>query len=241
MIPNTLAIFFMTLLSSIYLLSKQMFGWQFHWPHEMLSWKSGNLGLTILGLWYMVLAFLTPAQYGVPTINYSPNQGILLFGIMFLSISLVNAKSRPTMFGSVFAMLIGLCYFMGLMTGINPAILWTLSLALFAGVLVFELDIVKFGPTNIKAKMLTIVPLAIIGFSLILALVGYNPVIKFNWNYWMSALNLLSVMILSWLYVFEYIGYKPLKGRTNLWLNILALLAVVLSLIGVAQGSLFAW
>jgi hypothetical protein len=213
-------------------------------PREMLSWKSGNLGLTFLGVWYMLLAFMSPNKYGVPGISTVANQGLFSFGIMFFSVALINAKSKPTVLGSLFAMLIGLSYFMGFMTTVNITILWTLSLALFAGTLVFEFDIFKFGPSGGKAKLLTIVPPAIIGFSLVLALFGYNPMVHFNWNYWMSALNLVAVTALCWLYVWDYVTpkRKQILGMTiNTWLNLLAFLAVALSLLGVAQGSLFAW
>ncbi len=212
-------------------------------PKEMLSWKSGNLGLTILGLWYMLLAFMSPTHYGVPGISTAANQGIFTFGIMFFTVALINAKARPTILGSLFTMLIGLSYFMGFVATMNIAILWTLSLGLFALVLVFEFDIFKIGPSGNKAKLLTIVPLAVIGFSLVLGLAGYGP-IRFNWNFPLSALNLVAVLALSWLYVWDYIGssHKQILGMTmNTWLNITALLAVVLSLLGVAQGSLFAW
>jgi hypothetical protein len=212
-------------------------------PKEMLSWKSGNLGLTVLGLWYMLLAFMSPTHFGVPGISTVANQGIFTFGIMFFTVALINAKARPTVLGSLAAMLIGLSYFMGFVATMNIAVLWMLSLGLFALVLVFEFDVFKFGPSGNKAKLLTIVPLAVIGFSLLLGLAGYGP-IRFNWGYPLSAFNLVAVLALSWLYVWDYVGSgrRQILGMSmNTWLNVTALLAVVLSLLGVAQGSLFSW
>jgi hypothetical protein len=214
-----------------------------HIPYkQMFNWSAGNLGLSLLGVWYMLLAFMSPKTYGVPSVIYSPNQGLLLFGLMFFAISLVNSVPRPTVLGAVFTMLIGLSYFMGwIVTSISPVILWTLSIVLFLGVLVEEFGIFKIGPSDSKAKILTIVPLAIIGFSLVLALFGYNPLVKFNWNYTLSAVNLLAVTVLCWLYVLDYAGWRPFKGKTNMWLNVIAIGAVALSVIGMYQGALFAW
>jgi hypothetical protein len=208
----------------------------------MFSWSAGNLGISLIGVWYILLSFLQPKAYGTPSLIYSPNQGLLLFGLMFFAIAVINSVPRPTLLASMFTMLIGLCYFMGwVVTAISPLVLWSLSILLFIGVLAMEFGVFRIGPSDSKAKILTIVPLAIIGFSLVLGLVGYNPLVKFNWNYMLSALNLVAVMVLSWLYVLEYAGWKPFKGKNNLWLNVIALIAVLLSVVGMYQGALFAW
>lgn len=211
-----------------------------NFPKEILSWKSGNLGLTILGVWLAVLAFMSPNRGGVPGINTVANEGIFAMGIMFLSVALINAKSRPTVLGSLFTMMIGLCYFMGFVSNMNIAILWTLSLGLFALVLVFELDIFKFGPSSNKAKLLTVVPLAIVGFTLLLGFFGYGP-LTFNWTYWMTAVYQFAIMVFCWLYVWDYVAssHRKLLGMSmNNWLNILPLLAVALSLLSVGQGTI---
>jgi len=202
---------------------------------QMLNWKTGVLGFTLIGIWYIILPFLGGG--GI-------NQSMVLFGFTFLASGLVLANPRPTVLGALFAALIGMSYFMMVSTAINAAILWTLSIALFAAVLVFELGIFKFGPTNTHAKALTIIPMALLGFSVLLGIAGYNPTISFTWtgNSWALALNYVAVMVFAWLHVLSYAGYSPLGKKTMLWMVIMAVIAVGLSLIGVAEGwGLFQW
>lgn len=198
----------------------------------MLRWKTVNLGLTILGVWYLILPWLA---------TRAMNQSMMIFGFTFVAISLVTARAKPTVFGCLFAMLIGIGYFFGIVGNIGGTILWPLSIGLFVATLVFELGILKFGPTNARAKVLTIVPLAIMGFSILLGLVGYNPLVVFNWNNWMISLNYLCIMLFSWIYILDNAGYQPFHKRTAFIMNALALTAVGLSVVGMAQGSLFAW
>jgi len=202
---------------------------------QMLSWKTGVLGFTLIGLWYIALPFLGGGAI---------NQSMVLFGFTFLASGLVLANPRPTVLGALFAALIGMSYFMMVATGINAAILWTLSIALFAAVLVFELGIFKFGPTNTHAKALTIIPMALLGFSVLLGIAGYNPTISFTWTgtSWALALNYVAVMLFAWLHVLNYAGYRPLGKNTMLWMVIMAVVAVGLSMLGIAQGwGLFQW
>lgn len=202
---------------------------------QMLNWKTGILGFTLIGLWYIILPFLGGGDI---------NQSMVLFGFTFLASGMVLANSRPTVLGSLFAALIGMSYFMMVATAINAAILWTLSIALFAGVLVFELGIFKFGPTNTHAKALTIIPMALLGFSVLLGIAGYNPTIHFTWtgNSWAIALNYVAVMLFAWLHVLNYAGYMPLGKHTMLWMVVMAVIAVGLSMLGIAQGwGLFQW
>ena len=197
---------------------------------QMFSWKTGNLAPTLIGLWYVLLPLL---------MSKAINISLMLFGFTFLSISLIRAKSKPTVLGSVFCMLIGLSYFLGMMNTIPDATLWTMSLALFALTLVFELDIFKFGPTNARAKILTIVPLAVIGFTLLLALVGYNPLLSIQWTStrWIINLNYVSVLVLCWVSVLDYAGWRPFKNHTVLVMNLMALLAVVLSVVSMTASQ----
>jgi len=201
---------------------------------QMLNWKTGVLGFTLLGIWYIILPFLGGAI----------NQSMVLFGFTFLASGIVLANSRPTVLGALFAALIGMSYFMMVATAISSAILWTLSIVLFLGVLVFELGIYKLGPSSADAKALTIIPMALLGFSVLLGIAGYNPTIFFTWtgNSWAIALNYVAVMLFAWLHVLNYAGYKPLGKNTMLWMVIMAVVAVGLSLLGIAEGwGLFQW
>ncbi len=166
----------------------------------------------------------------------------MLFGFTFLATGLVIADNKPTVLGALFTMLIGLSYFFGFANFISMTILWTLSIVLFLAILVFELDIKKFGPTNAKAKVLTIVPLAVLAFSILLGVAGYNPLIHFNWTgATLIAINYIAIMLFGFLYVLDHAGWRPLGSKTGTWLNLLAIAAVALSAVGLAQGSLFAF
>jgi hypothetical protein len=49
-------------------------------------------------------------------------------------------------------------------------------------------------------------------------------------------------MLFAWLHVLNYAGYKPLGKNTMLWMVIMAVVAVGLSLLGIAEGwGLFQW
>jgi hypothetical protein len=199
----------------------------------MLSWKTGNLSLFLLA----IANLLFPLLFSKGTVI---NQGLIMAGLMFLTINIVRAKGSPTVLGSLFTALIGLSYIFGLMTTMNVGILWTVSILLFVGVLIFEFGIFKFGPSNSKAKVLTIIPLAILGFSMLLSVAGYNPLMPFSWSsQWLMILPFLSIMLFCWIYVLDIGGWKPLKGRTNLALNLLALVAFALIFLASAQGTLF--
>lgn len=197
---------------------------------QMFSWKTGNLAPSIIGVWYILLPLI---------MSKAVNISLMLFGFTFLSIALVRAKSKPTVLGSVFCMLIGLSYFFGMMTNIADATLWTLSLGMFALTLVFELDIFKFGPANARAKILTIVPLAVIGFTLLIALAGYNPMLSIQWTStrWIINLNYVAVALFCWINVLDYAGWRPFKGRTVLVMNLMAFVAVALSVVSMAASQ----
>ena len=196
---------------------------------QMFNWKSGNIAPTIIGFWFLVLPLL---------LYKAIDTRIMLLGFTFLSIAIVRASSKPTVLGALFSAFIGLSYFFGFMTNINPAIMWTLSLVLFALVCVFEFGIFKFGPTNAKAKTLSNLPLGIIGFALLLGMLGYNPSLAFQWSQWMIAFFYMAVMLFCWIYVLSEAGWQPFKTRTTLLLNLLAFVAVGLSILGMMQGTL---
>jgi hypothetical protein len=203
---------------------------------QMLQWKTGNFAPTILGIWYIIVPFLAGAK--------TVNQAMAIFGFTFLSIGIINAKSKPTVLASLFSALIGISYVFGMLGTytLNTTIFWSISVILFILVLVFEFDIFKLGPSSSSAKVLTVIPLALLGFCIILGLAGYNPLIKFDFTRKpLVAFNYLAVMTFCWLYVFDYAGYRPFGAKTNTWMNIMALAAVLLSLVGVYQGSLFQW
>ena len=196
---------------------------------EMFNWKNGNIAPTIIGFWFLVLPLL---------LYKAVDTRVMLLGFTFLSIAIVRASKNPTVLGALFSALIGLAYFFGFMSTINPAIMWSMSLVCFALVCIFEFGIFKIGPTNAKAKALSILPLGIMGFALLLGAVGYNPALAFNWTQWMIAFFYSAVMLFCWIYVLQQAGWQPFKTRTTLLMNLLAFVAVGLSILGMMQGTL---
>jgi len=200
---------------------------------QMTNWKSGNLAPTLLGFWYILLPFLSGGAI---------NEKMMIFGLTFLAIGIIRAKPRPTVIAGLCTAFLGISYFMYFMTTVSDAILWTMSLGLFAVVLLFEFDVFKVGPSSGQAKDLAIVPLTILGFSILLGIGGYNPAITFNWNRQMLVcLNYLAVMVFCFLYVFDRVGYRPFGRNTINYMTLMAVAAVALSLIGMYQGTLFQW
>jgi hypothetical protein len=199
---------------------------------QMFGWKTGNLALTVIALFYLVIPiWRTLTTRGVPL-----DQGMVIFGMTFLCVSLVKAKASPTVLGGVFTAVLGISYMMLVMTSVSASVLWITSILLFVATLVFEIGIFKFGPSNSKAKALTLVPLTFIGFSIILALVGYNPVVVINWKYWTIALSYLATMVFCWLYVLDYAGWEVFKSKTGRWMTVMAVVAVAFSVLGMLQG-----
>ena len=201
---------------------------------QMFNWKTGNLAPTVLGF-ACVLATLLSGK------NIALYQSTLQFGLTFIAVAIIMAKPSPTVFGSLFTMLLGISYFFTYFTNIADAILWTVTLALFAGVVIFEFGIFKWGPSNSKAKVLIAVPLSIVAFALLLGLVGYGTY-AFNWTTKLYlSLGYVAVMLFSWLKVFEIGGYTPFKGKTYFWLNIFGLAGAFLIFLSIYQQGLLPW
>lgn len=199
---------------------------------QMTSWKSGNLGLLLIALTYLAVPFL----FGKPL-----GQTSILFGLTWLCVALVKAKSSPTVLGSFFTALLGLSYFLTVLTTAD-AWLWTASLAFTALTFVFELGLFKFGPSNAKAKVLTVVPVLLLGFYILLGFAGQNTRLLINWNNWGIAVSYVALMVYSFLFTFDEAGYRPFKGKTTLYMNIMAIAVLLLAILGIMQGwGYIAW
>jgi hypothetical protein len=201
---------------------------------QLFNWKTANIAPTLLGIAYLILPFLA----GGASMDYTT----ITFGLMFLGIAIVQAKTKPTFLSGLFSSIVGICYVFTVATQIDTAILWATSLICFGGIVVFEIVQVKIGPANAKAKVLTVVPLTLLGFSILLGIAGYNPYVVLDWSgHLLVALNYIAVMLFCWLYVFNYAGWKPLGNGTVMWINLMAIAAVLLTLIGIYQGTLYSW
>jgi len=201
---------------------------------QMFNWKSGNLAPTVLGFACVIATLLSGKNIGL-------YQSTLQFGLTFIAIAIIMAKGSPTVFGSLFTMLMGISYFFTFFTNIADAALWTVTLALFAAVVIFEFGIFSYGPHNSKAKVLIAVPLSIVAFALLLGIAGYGTY-AFNWTTKLYlSLGYVAVMVYCWLKVFDIGGYKPFKGKTYFWLNILGIAGSVLIFLSIYQQGLLPW
>lgn len=201
---------------------------------QMFNWKSGNLAPTVLGL-SCVIATLLAVFAGKSLTLY---QTTLQFGFTFIAVAIIMAKGSPTVFGSIFTMLLGISYFFSYFTNIADAILWTTTLSLFALVAIFEFGIFSYGPHNSKAKVLIAVPLSIVAFALLLGVAGYGTY-AFNWTTKLYlSLGYIAIMVYCWLKVFDIASYRPFKGKTYFWLNIIGIAGAALIFISIYwQGA----
>ena len=200
--------------------------------NALVNTQNANLGFTLMGLFYLIFPFL------LSSLDYST----VIFGIMFLTIAIIRAKTRISVIGGLAAAFIGIIYFMASVNAMNIDTLWMLALILAAIFFIFELGFLKFGPTTSKAKAFAIIPLALLSFSLILGFIGYNPYIVIDWNRIWSALNYLCVLLVSLLGMLQIAGWNVIgKKNTNKWLLIFALGAVATAFLGTYQGTLFQW
>lgn len=200
--------------------------------NQLLQWKTGNLGFTLLGLFFLLFPWFSSGVF---------NTTVALFGMMFLSAGIIRAKSKCTALGGFFAACLGICYFFASFAFIDAAFLWTASILLFVGFLIFELNVVKFGPSTSKAKAFIVVPLSLLSFSLILAFVGKNPMITIEWTNLFVSLNYLSILLFSMLTLFDIGGWRIAGSKTNLWIMLFAVAAIATAFLGTYQGTLFQW
>lgn len=200
--------------------------------NAMFDTKNGNLGISLMALFYILFPFLLSG------LDYST----AIFGIMFLTVAIIRVKSRISVIGGLAAAFIGIIYFTASLSAMDIYTLWTLTLIFAAIFFVFELGFFKYGPTTSKAKGFAVVPLALLSFSLILAFVGYNPYIHIDFSRMWSALNYLCILLVSLLAMFQVVGWNVIgKKNTNKWILIFALGAVVTAFLGTYQGTLFQW
>ena len=200
--------------------------------NALVNTEDANLGFTLMGLFYLIFPFL------LSSLDYST----IIFGIMFLTIAIIRAKTRISVIGGLAAAFIGIIYFMASVNAMDIDTLWTLALILAAIFFILELGFLKYGPTTSKAKAFAIIPLALLSFSLILGFIGYNPYIVIDLDRIWSALNYLCVLLVSLIGMLQIAGWNVIgKENTNKWLLIFALGAVATAFLGTYQGTLFQW
>jgi len=199
---------------------------------SLVQWQTGNLGFTLLGIFYLLFPWFTSGVF---------DTGTALFGLMFLSIGIIRSKSKATVLGALFAALLGICYFSSSIAFLDISFLWVASILLFIGFIVFEMGFLKFGPVTEKAKAFIVVPLALLSFSLILAFIGKNPMLTISWSNLWVAMNYLTVLLFSIFSMLGVVGWDVMGKNTNKWVMLFAVAAIATAFMGTYQGTLFQW
>lgn len=200
--------------------------------NKMIEWKNANLGFTLLGLFYLVFPWFATGVF---------NNVTAMFGMMFLAIGLLRAKGSVSVLGALFVAFLGICYFFGSISFMDKALLFTLSILLFIGFLVFELGFVKFGRKTSGAKAFVLVPLSLIVFSLVLAFIGKNPTLTISFTNMWIPLNYLAILLFSLVSMLDIAGWRVMGSSTGKWAMIFAIVAVVSAFMGIGAGTLWQW
>lgn len=202
---------------------------------KLFDYKTGTLAPTVLAIFYLVFPWFNTGVL---------DQTTAIFGIMFLTIAVMRARTSNYVLSGFFQALIGICYLFAITGLLDATFLWTFTIILAALFFIFELEFIKFGPKTTKADAFQIVPLTILGFALIAAFAGYGGnvyIIDFSNTFEM--LNYLTVMLFSLVYAFQIAGWNITKAEktTNQLILVLAFAAVATALMGTYQGTLFQW
>jgi hypothetical protein len=199
---------------------------------HLYSYKTGNLGFLVMALVYGLLPWFTSG---------SIDETLAIFGIMFFTIGVMRAKGSNTVLGGLLAGFIGIIYLFALAGIIPLATLWTLAILFTIGFFIFELNVVKFGPTTQRSDAFQMVPLTILSFILILGIVGYGNLVIFNMSDIMAALNYLAITVFCILSMFQVAGWSLMGKTTNRWITILALVAAATAFMDIYGISLMQW
>lgn len=199
---------------------------------ELFNWKNGNLGFTLLGVFYLIFPWFASGVLNTMT---------AIFGMMFLSIAILRARPSVSVLGALMVAFLGISYTFGSIAFLPVALIWTYTIVLFAIFLVFEFQFLKFGPSTSSAKGFAIVPLSLLSFNLILAFIGKNPTLAISWNQGLVAINYLAILLFSFVSMCDLGGWKVMGSSTDKWILAFAILAVATAFLGTYQGTLFQW
>jgi hypothetical protein len=200
--------------------------------NALLNYKNGNIASFALGIFYIIFPWLSSGVL---------NETMAIFGLMFLTVSIMRAKPSNTVIGGLFQAFIGVIYLFALAGLVNMTVLWFMTIGLAFVFFIFELGFVKFGPVSKKADVFQVVPFTILAFGLIISMAGYSTLFVIDWQNWLIALNYVAVLLFSLMSALQLAGWNIGGKSTNTWLTVFAVAAIVTSVVGVYQGSLFQW
>lgn len=201
--------------------------------NALLNYKNGNIASFALGVFYLIFPWLSSGYL---------NETMAIFGLVFLTVSIMRAKPSNTVIGGLFQAFIGVIYLFALAGLVSSmTILWFMAIGLAFVFFVFELGFVKFGPVSKKADVFQAVPFTILAFGLIISMAGYSTLFVINWQNWLIALNYVAVLLFCLTSALQLAGWNIGGKSTNTWLTVFAVAAIATSAAGVYQGSLFQW
>lgn len=200
--------------------------------NALLKWENGNLGVFLLGLFYLIFPWMTSGVL---------NETTAIFGLMFLTIAVMRAKGSNTVVGGLCQAFIGVIYICAIGGLISMATLWTTAIILTAIFFVLEMGFFKFGPITKKADAFQIVPLTLMTFALLMAISGQSTLFVIDWGNMLVALNYVSIFLFCALATLQLAGWNIAGKNTNKYIMLFAVLAIALAIFGTYQGTLWQW
>lgn len=203
--------------------------------NALFDWKNANLGAFMLGVFYLIFPWMTSGVL---------DEGMAIFGLMFLTISIMRAKGSNTVIGGLMSGFIGVIYLCAIGGVVNMATLWMFTLIFAAIFFIFEMGIFKIGPISKKADAFQIVPFTLMTFALLLSMTGYSTIFIIDWSgNIIVALNYLAVFLFCALSMLQLAGWNVAgtDAKTNKWIMLFAVVAIAVAVFGTFQGTLWQW
>jgi hypothetical protein len=201
--------------------------------NALLNYRNANIASFALGIFYLLFPWFSSQHL---------NETVGIFGLMFLTISVMRAKKSNTVLGGLFQAFIGVIYLFALVGLVNINILWFLAIALTIGFFILELGFVKVGPITPHADAFQIVPFTLLTFGLLISMMGYSTLFVIPWSQNMLvSLNYIAVFMFSLLSMLQLAGWEVAKKGTNTWILAFAAIAIITAVIGTYSGTLFQW
>jgi len=199
---------------------------------NIVSYQKGTLGYFLLFIAYVFLPWFT---------NGVIDQTLTIFGLMFLCIAVMRGKGSNTVLGGLFCAFMGIVYLAALAGFIELAFLWLFAILLTVGFFIFELGLIKFGPTSRKSDAFQLVPLTLLSFILLLGIIGKSNLITFNTGDIVSMLNYLAMTMFVVVSMLDVAGWKLFKSNNNKWITMFAAIAVITAFLGIYGLPLVQW
>lgn len=200
---------------------------------KMFDYKKGNLAISLLAVFYLIFPIVSLGRI---------DTNLLIYGLMFLTISVMRAKESNAVVAGFIQALMGVVYVLAIAGLISSTYLMVFGVLLTAIFFAFELGLIKFGPITRKADAFQIVPFTLLSVGILLSLFGLSTLFQasfasFSW----STINFVAILMFSLFSSFQIAGWNLAKNNTNKFLIIFAFGAVATTILGTYQGVLWQW